>query len=42
MTNLEQNPYFPRPKLNMNRLVGILANKIDLVLEIFHLYRLPR
>ena len=29
-------------KLNINQLVGILADKIDLVLEIFHLYRLPR
>ena len=42
MTNFEQNPYIPHPKLNTNQLVGILADKIDLVLEIFHLYRLPR
>ena len=42
MTNFEQNPFFPHPKLKINQLKGILADKIDLVLEIFHLYRVPR
>ena len=41
MTNLEQNPYIQRPKLSLNRFIGILADKIDLVLEIFHLYHYP-
>gem|GEM_PF-5461338 len=37
MTNLEQKPFIQRPKLSINRFVVILADKIDLVLEIFHL-----
>ncbi len=35
MTNLEQNPYIQSPKLNPNQFIGILADKIDLVLEFF-------